>query len=352
MANIEKRTAKNGKVSYRVKVRMKGYPAQSQTFKSLSMAKSWATRMEARITEGLHLTVIESKRHNLNELIDLYERRVLSQRRGAVADTVRHLRVWQRFIGEYALASITPALIVKTREQIAAIETHGKKKTNATLNRYLAALSVVFSYAMCELEWLDTNPISKVSKLPEPRGRVRYLSDTERESLLLAAQESTNPYIYPVILLAITTGARKMEIMGLRWADVNLPAQRAILHDTKNGERRCLPLVEPALGELRKLHEIRGKSEYLFPSRDGQQPFDIKRAWDAVINTANITDFHFHDLRHTCASYLAMNGATMGEIAAVLGHKTLQMTKRYAHLSDEHSQSVVEKMTTKIFGDQ
>ena len=67
---------------------------------------------------------------------------------------------------------------------------------------------------------------------------------------------------------------------------------------------------------------------------------------------ANLVDFHFHDLRHTCASYLAMNGATMGEIAAVLGHKTLQMTKRYAHLSEEHSQSVVEKMTTKIFGGQ
>ena len=65
-----------------------------------------------------------------------------------------------------------------------------------------------------------------------------------------------------------------------------------------------------------------------------------------------MVDFHFHDLRHTCASYLAMNGATMGEIAAVLGHKTLQMTKRYAHLSEEHSQSVVEKMTTKIFGGQ
>ena len=352
MANIEKRTAKNGKVSYRVKVRMKGYPPQSQTFKSLSMAKSWATRMEARITEGLHLTVIESKRHNLNELIDLYERRILSQRKGAVADTVRHLRVWQRFLGDYALASITPALIIKAREQIAALETHNKKKTNATLNRYLAALSVVLSYAVRELEWLDINPISKVSKLPEPRGRVRYLSAAERENLIAAAQASPNPYIYPVILLAITTGARKMEIMGLRWADVDLAAQRAILHDTKNGERRCLPLVEPALGELRKLHTVRGKNEYLFPSRDGQQPFDIKRAWDAIIRTTGITDFHFHDLRHTCASYLAMNGATMGEIAAVLGHKTLQMTKRYAHLSDEHSQSVVAKMTARIFGVQ
>jgi len=352
MANIEKRIAKNGKVSYRVKVRLKGYPAQSETFPNLSMAKNWATRMEARIKEGLHLTVIESKRHTLAELIDLYDRRILSARSNNSRYPRSHLRVWRELMGDYSLASITPALIIKTRERIADIETNNKKKSQSTLNRYLAALSVVLSYAVRELEWLEVNPVSKVSKLPEPRGRVRYLSDTEREKLLYAAKESKNPYIYPVILLGITTGARKMEIMGLRWSDVDLFAQRAVLHDTKNGERRGLPLVEPALTELKKLYATRRKSEFVFPSRDGMQPFDIKRGWDAVINAAGIEDFHFHDLRHTCASYLAMNGATMGEIAAVLGHKTLQMTKRYAHLSDEHSQSVVEKMTTKIFGGQ
>lgn len=345
MANIEKRTSKNGKTSYRVKVRMKGYPMQSETFPNLTMARNWATRTEARIKEGLHLAVIESKRHTLSELITRYESRL-----GASVDTSRHLRVWSKLIGDYSLASMTPSLIIETREKIAEIKTHKKTKSNATINRYLAALSVVLSYATKELEWLDINPMSKVSKLQEPRGRVRYLSDTERDNLLGAAKTANNPYLYPTILMAITTGARRMEILGLKWADVDLNTQRAILHDTKNGERRGLSLVEPTLSELKKLYRKRAKSEFVFPSYDGKQPFDIKRSWDKAISDAHIEDFKFHDLRHTCASYLAMNGTTMGEIAAILGHKTLQMTKRYAHLSDAHSQSVLEKMTTKIFG--
>lgn len=350
MANIEKRVSGKGEISYRVKVRLKGAPIQTGTFQSLIKARNWAAQIETRIREGQHLAVLESKKHTLGELIDRYESRVLAARHGATADTMRHLREWRRLIGDYYLASITPALINETRDKIAELRPKNKEKSNSTLNRYLAALSVVLSYAMKELEWIDINPVSKVSKLPEPRGRVRYLSDDEREKLLATLKDAANPYLYPIVLLALTTGARRMEILGLRWHDVDLVARRAILQDTKNGERRSLPIIEPALGELRKLYERRGNSEFVFPSHNGKQPVDIKRGWDSALAAADIEDFRFHDLRHTCASYLAMNGATMGEIAAVLGHKTLQMTKRYAHLSDAHTQSVVEKMSQKIFG--
>lgn len=143
-----------------------------------------------------------------------------------------------------------------------------------------------------------------------------------------------------------------MEIMSLKWRDVDLNAGRAILQDTKNGERRYMPLAGPAPVELRKLYSNRKPNDiYVFPSHDGTKPFDIQRSWYKAMADAGLENFHFHDLRHTCASYLAMNGYSMAEIAAILGHKTLQMTKRYAHLSDEHSQTIVETMANKIFGE-
>lgn len=352
MASIEKRISKSGVISYRVKVRLKGYPVQSETFPNITMARNWGARMESRIKDGLNLIVLESKRHTLSELIEIYVVRILAHRGNSARETRRHLAIWNNLLGAYALASLTPALIINARDQIAHETQTKKARTNATINRYMAALSVALSYAVRELEWLENNPVFKISKLPEPRGRVRYLSDTERENLLVAVKNAKNPYLYPAVLLGITTGARKMEILGLKWADVDFSAQRAILHDTKNKERRAIPLVEPALGEIKKLFAKRPNSDYVFPAQNKIQPFDITRSWRKAMADANLVDFHFHDLRHTCASYLAMNGATMGEIAAVLGHKTLQMTKRYAHLSEEHSQSVVEKMTTKIFGGQ
>ena len=88
---------------------------------------------------------------------------------------------------------------------------------------------------------------------------------------------------------------------------------------------------------------------YLFPSHDGLQPVDIRRPWKEALETAQISDFCFHDLRHTCASNLAMTGATSSDIAAVLGHRTLDMVKRYTHLTPNHIQSVTERMTNKVF---
>lgn len=352
MANIEKRTSKNGKTSYRVKIRIKGCPPLSETFPNLTMARDWAAKMEIQIKEGLHFTIIESKKHTLAELIDNYLSKVLPQKHNSSAiDTARHLTEWKRRLGAYALASLTPSLISKTRSEIAQTPYNGKPKSNSTINRYLAALSVVLSYAVKELEWLDSNPMNKVAKMPEPRGRVRYLSDEERELLLEHVKQAENPYLYPAVLLGLTTGARRMEILNLKWDDIDLDSKWIVLEHTKNGERRGIPLVEPALGEIRKLYKNRGNHQLVFPSRNGSKPFDITRSWHTALAKANIQDFHFHDLRHTCASYLAMNGTTMGEIAAVLGHKTLQMTKRYAHLSNSHTQSVVEKMTQKVFGE-
>jgi len=124
-----------------------------------------------------------------------------------------------------------------------------------------------------------------------------------------------------------------------------------VLHVTKNNERRVLPLAHHALELMQAQHENRDKiSPLVFPSpRDSGRPWESRAAWLTALKKAKIEDFRFHDLRHTAASYLAMNGASTNEIAEVLGHKTLAMVKRYSHLSEVHTAGVVEKMNKKMF---
>ena len=124
------------------------------------------------------------------------------------------------------------------------------------------------------------------------------------------------------------------------------------LHETKNGERRVIPLQGLALSLMKEHAKVRSlHCNFVFPSASKCQPIDIRTAWENALKKAKIGNFRFHDLRHSAASYLAMNGATLAEIAEVLGHKTLQMVKRYAHLSEAHTSSVVENMNERIFGD-
>jgi integrase len=145
---------------------------------------------------------------------------------------------------------------------------------------------------------------------------------------------------------------RQGEILNLRWVDVDLVQGRITLHETKNGERRSVPLVGRALALLTGLHELRrADTDFVFPNSHLAKPLLITKAWNTAVAKAGIEDFRFHDLRHSAASYLVMNGASLAEVGAVLGHKTVQMTKRYTHLADGHTKRAVEAMNKKIFAE-
>ena len=354
MANIEKRTTADGATSYRVKVRLKGYPVQSATFERLTDAKKWASSTESAIKEGRHFKTSEAKRHTLAELIDRYIRDVMPTKPKSAYDQTQQLTWWRDQLGSYTLADVTPSLIAEYRDKLAGgVTVRGTQRSPATVNRYLAALSHAFTIAVIEWEWLDDSPMRKVRKPTESRGRVRFLTDDERPRLLKACNESSNPYLYTVVVIALSTGMRKEEIMGLSWDDVDLNKGRAVLHETKNGERRAIAMTGHALELLKELGKVRRiDSRLIFPSKEiaPQKPMDLRTPWETAVKKADLIDFKFHDLRHSAASYLAMNGASLAEIAEVLGHKTLQMVKRYAHLSEGHTASVVASMNDKIFG--
>ena len=145
---------------------------------------------------------------------------------------------------------------------------------------------------------------------------------------------------------------RQAELMGLKWQDVNLKGGYLILHETKNGERRRVPLSGLALCLLQEHAKLRRlDTQLLFPGiEDASKPLNLRPVFKIALQQAGINDFKWHDLRHCTASYLAMNGASMSDIAEILGHKTLSMVKRYAHLSDGHVSNVVASMNAKIFG--
>lgn len=358
MATIQKRITKDGDVSYRVQVRLRGYPASTATFERLTDARKWGQQTETAIQENRYFKTSQSKKYTLADALDRYEKEILSLRKNPVNQRT-YLAYWRSALGDYLLGDLTTSLIAEHRNNLVGRKNRfGRAMGTTTANRYTQPLGHVFNVAMKQWEWTHDNPISRLSKYKEGRGRVRFLSDEERSTLLDACKGSENPHIYNIVVLALSTGARKMELLRLKWHDVDLNRGQLVFHETKNGDRRVAPLKGYALELIKASKRIDG-CEYVFPSglvkRSDKgvqiyQPIDIRTAWENVLIRSGIKDFRFHDLRHSAASYLAMNNASLTEIADILGHRTLQMVSRYAHLSEAHTASVVASMNEKIFG--
>ena len=354
MASIQKRVSTNGTVSYRVEVRLKGYPPQRATFRRKTDAGKWGQSQEAAIRERRHFKTAEAQKHTLAELVDRYIKDVLPTKPKQARDQSQQLGWWRDEIGAYTLADVTPALISQCRDKLLAGKTNRGQRSPSTVTRYMAALSHAFTVAVNEWGWMENSPMRKVKKPREPRGRVRFLSEEERERLLEACLQSNNPYLYLVVVIALSTGMRQGEIMGMTWDEVDLTLGRITLYDTKNREIRVVPLAGRAF-ELMSGHAKvkRTDSRLVFPSKtNAEKPIDLRTPWIRALRGADIENFRFHDLRHSAASYLAMNGASLTEIAEVLGHKTLAMVSRYAHLSEAHTANVVSSMNAKIFGEK
>jgi len=336
---------KGGKKRYLAMVRRKGRPLVSQTFPNKTLAKEWAKKVEGEIASTRFLRRIEEEKHTLSEAIDRFIAENLSELSEQEQKSRRtHLNWWRDRLGSLSLAAVTPAAITEARAALL------DRVSGATSNRYLAALSAVLTLAEKEWEWLSRNPVSKVRRRAESRGRVRFLSDDERKRLLKACEASHDRRLHPLVLFALTTGARQGELLGLRWEDVDLENARARLQKTKNKDRRSISFPGSAGEVLREMAKAPHDSGYLFANGDGLPTFS-KKPWLAALNEAKIDDFRFHDLRHTAASYLAMSGATLPELAAFLGHRTLAMVQRYAHLTESHSESVAQRMAQQFLSD-
>ena len=204
---------------------------------------------------------------------------------------------------------------------------------SATVNRELSLLKHMFSKA---IEWgkCKENPAKKVKKLKGEVKRVRFLMPDEIQKLISNCPE----YLKPIVTVAVHTGMRKGELLGLKWNQVDFEQGIITLHDTKNSERRDTPMNETVKTTLNGRER---QGEYVFCNRQGEALVRVQGSFKTALKKSGIEDFHFHDLRHTFASNLVMAGEDLNTVRELLGHKDLTMTLRYAHLSPNHKTRAV-----------
>jgi len=341
MATIRKRGSR-----YQAVVRMGGQRPMYGSFRTKTEAKAWATSVEDAINKDEYLPSPEAKRRTVREMLERYRKHELPKKKDQ-RNTTRYLDYWIDEIGGRKLSTLSRATIIEIRDELVI------EKAPATVNRYIATLRHAFNLAVTDWEWAGKNPCNKV-KLVEPRGRDRHLDKSEVKALLAACRHGDHPHLYSIVQIALSTGARRGEITGLKWREVDLSTGRAVLLKTKNNERRTLPLVSPVVVELRKLQKVRQiDDDRVFPGLNkGKRTYPrLEDAWQAALTEAEIEDFRFHDLRHTFASRMAMDSKSLQEIAAALGHKTLAMVQRYSHLTDSHVHTAMEETGLKVLGD-
>jgi len=363
------RTLPTGK--YRVEIRRNQKTIQNKTFADRSHAEQWAADFEEKIDRILSIKPKKLKKLSPAKVeglggIALFQKlgvevsfmtfhslanEYIGQWAGKDENMIRRAEFWLNVFGDKPIKSIKSSHIEKILNQYATGIVNGygrdKPKSNNTLLRMKSVLSGIFIYAI-EKKYLDKNPAQKVRIKAQQNQIERFLSDDERGRLLEACKRSSWDKMYLLILLAITTGMRKSELSNLRWSDIDFDRGLATLADTKNGSPRINPIPAFVLAEMKPIRQI-GNGLIFFSPNNPDKPFDFRKQWNIVRKQANLENFRFHDLRHTAASYLVMAGATLLEAGQILGHKSEQTTKRYAHLSTDHKAALAERVMSKVF---
>jgi len=195
------------------------------------------------------------------------------------------------------------------------------------------------------IEWgkIDVSPASKVRLFREENRRTRYLEEEEIERL----HEACSGHLKPILATALNTGMRKGEILNLKWVDVDLRNRIISILNSKNNEKREIPVNEDLFQALLRVRKNL-ESPYVFCKEDGVPYKDVKTGFRAALKRAKISNFRFHDLRHTFASRLVMKGVGLKTVQELLGHKDVRMTLRYSHLSPDHKKAAVEKLSKRM----
>ncbi|MCK2070719.1 tyrosine-type recombinase/integrase [Aeromonas caviae] len=335
MASVQKITGKL-KTTYRVQIMRNGQRI-GKSFSTKKAADLFLARITADDDLAEALTDV-----NLNSILFKDAASAfLNDYRGRDQSVIRRLTWWANRLGSKPVGKITPQLVMAGLTALAKDE-----KAPATINKTKACLSSFFKW-FNKQHLTRHNPCREIAAEPENNARKRFLSDDEMRRLLDACERSTWERLYLLVHMALVTGARRSELLGLRWSDLDFQSKTATLHLTKNGETRSLALTTALIEELMQWREI-GEA-YLFPNpRHLYEPMrNFDRFWYSALLAADIKDFRFHDLRHTSASIMAKTDASLLELADHLGHKSMTMVKRYAHLCTGHK---VEKAES-TFGD-
>lgn len=346
MATINSRT-RGGRKVWLAQIRLKGLAPVSRQFEDKKAAQEWAKEEEAKLDKLREVAGVspEIGTLTLKELCDRYLRDPKAKALDTYDERVRHLGYWTQHCGSMRCRSFGPLQILERRDALLA-----SGITPATVNRYVAAMRRAWNWGR-NARLIDAScgwPGEVM--LDEDNERVRFLTDDELSAVLAAARQHSTT-MHTAVVVAITTGLRANELLRLEWGNVDFGSSCATIRDTKNDAPRSVHLpasAVAALKQLKKQSKVIGKRIFLDADSTPLTYWQLGDAWDAIKAAAKVDDCRWHDLRHSCASYLAQNGASLIEIATVLGHKSLVATKRYAHLIPGAKVTGHDKLNAKI----
>ncbi len=311
---------------------------------SKSLAISVLHKRKAEIAENRYLDIKKEQKIKFEDFADEYlELHSKPNNKSWEKSDVNNIKSLKRYFSGRYLYEITPLMIERFKtERIKEVSRRHIPLSPATVNRNLACLKSMFNKA---IQWgkLEENPFKAVKLLKENNKRLRYLEKEEIVKLLARCSR----HLRPIVVVALNTGMRKGEILGLKWQDMDFKRGIIYLYNTKNGEKREIPInemVKTAL--LRTLKHP--DSPYIFCDKTGRPFKDIKKSFFTALTKSGIINFHFHDLRHTFASQLVMAGVDLNTVRELMGHKSLEMTLRYAHLSPDHKRRAVDILNKRM----
>ncbi len=330
MASYQKRKNGDGSTSVLAWVRIKPFKPASKAFADQAAAKAWATSLETELRKQrdhgearADLTALTVK-----GLIDEFLADPETKQLKYFTHLERLLAWWANHAGGEKVLGFGTLKLREARDQLR------NGRAAGTANRYLSALRSAWNWGRAaglvpqEKSW----PTRLL--LTEPRERVRFLNDVELAAVLKEAR-AASPFMHAAVVVSLGTGLRQGELLRLQWKDIDLDKKTVTVLISKNTRRRTVHLPGPAIDALKALKRdgVVGL-KHVFVNNEGE-PVDkewLTYRWNPVRKAAGLSDFRWHDLRHSCASFLAQNGATLVEIGAVLGHSSPSVTAKYSHL--------------------
>lgn len=358
MAVFNKRVNKKG-VSYQAIVRVKGYRTLCKTFKLKSEAQLWAEPIETAMKKGVYKEHTSdkfdderSKIKTVEDLIVYFKENIAPVRYGALAYMYDCMYDWWiEQVGYINIVDLTASDLAVCKLKL--INTEIIKSgvsvnySKSTINKYLYCLSAVLTWCVRELELIQANPMSKVEHMKKLNERKRRLSQDEILTLTEAcAKHSTACLIF--FLLLLTTGGRYSEIRDLTVETIDFINSRVIFLDTKNGTSRSIAIDLRLLNLIKVYLQTRKiQSGFIFIGNNGKMLY-MRGILQKIIKDNKIEDCHIHDIRHTFASTMAEQGASIYDIMVLLGHKSMAMAKRYTHLTQKYQDEVVTGITSSM----
>ena len=329
---------------WQAKVRRKGWPPQSKTFRSKVDAEAWARRVESEMDRGSFVSSSESDSTLFKDLALRFRKDFAPGHYRGPAWSSKLDRLTDR-LGDYSLSSITPVRVSQYRDARLKdpdprylVAKDAPRICGATVKTEIDLLSKVMDVAAKEfgIELPRGNPVTNVRKPLDSKSRDRRLNSTEWEALQTQLSASRNPWLVPACALAVSTAMRQGELLSLRWDHIDLKKRTAKLQKTKNGESRVVPLSSAAATTLESLtHSVNG---FVLPVAKQT----LYSAFSAACKRTGITNFTFHDLRHEALSRLAERGdLSVLELSAISGHKTLRLVQLYVQL---HASQLAAKL--------